>query len=430
MSFETGYILRYNIVFIMFKKILASIFVIAAAFIFISTKVSGQTQKVSWWPVQSIDTVKYSRDIAREKADSPEFDSVIDKQVKQIASVGATHIAIGTPYDEEFIPFMKRWLASARKYGLKVWFRGNFSGWEEWFGYKAISRGQHLQMVKDFISKHSDLFQDGDIFSSCPECENGGPGDPRKNDLAGFRQFLIDEYKTAKDAFRITGKTVITNYFPMNGDVAKLVMDKETTKALGGVIVVDHYVATPSELATDVRDFARNSGGKVVLGEFGAPIPDIQGKMTEDEQAAWIDSALSALTKEPDLIGLNYWTSVGGSTQIWDENNNPTKAVSVIGKFFLPKTLSGTVIDETGGKITGATVTTKEQSVSTNSVGQYTIPFLANFEPVEIAADGYNTKVYLIQEKTNVITTLKRTKENVFFTLRKILYRLFSRPRG
>ncbi|MDP3888564.1 MAG: hypothetical protein Q8Q24_00825, partial [bacterium] len=92
---------------------------------------------------KSIDTMKYSRDIAREKLNDPSFDKVIDTQVKNIADTGATHVAIATPYDEEFLPILKRWVSSARKYNLKVWFRGNWSGWEGWFDYPKIDRSTH-----------------------------------------------------------------------------------------------------------------------------------------------------------------------------------------------------------------------------------------------------------------------------------------------
>ena len=82
--------------------------------------------------------MKYSRDLAREKLDDPSFDKIIDKQMADISATGANYVAIGTPYDAEFIPMLKRWVASARKHNLHVWFRGNFSGWEEWFDYPKI----------------------------------------------------------------------------------------------------------------------------------------------------------------------------------------------------------------------------------------------------------------------------------------------------
>lgn len=285
--------------------------------------------------IKSIDTMKYSRDIAREKREDPTFDKTIDTQVRDIAQTGANYIALGTPYDNEFIPYLKRWVGSARRNHLKVWFRGNLSGWEGWFDYPKIDRQTHLQNIRDFILQNSDLFTDGDIFTSCSECENGGSGDPRKTgDMAGFRNFLIEEYDSNKEAFSKINKKVETGYFSMNYDVAKLIMNPETTNALGGIVAIDHYVASSEQLVTDVKKIAESSKGKVILGEFGAPIPDLNGNMTEAEQADWINRALANLSNTSEVIGVNYWVNVGGSTQIWDQNGNPKKAVEVIKKYY------------------------------------------------------------------------------------------------
>lgn len=294
-----------------------------------------KTETEPRWKVTSIDTVKYSRDLAREKALSKSFEAEIETQIKNIADTGATHVSIGTPYDAEFIPFLSKWVSVARKYNLNVWFRGNFSGWEGWFEHKKITRDEHKTMLDDFIKSNGDLFENGDVFTSCPECENGGPGDPRHNgDLAGHRQFLIDEYQITKEAFRLVGKNVISNYFPMNGDVARLVMDKETTRSLGGIVTVDHYVFDSIKLNNDLTELSTSSGGKIVLGEFGAPIPDIHGKMTEDEQSEWIDQALGLIYSNPNVIGISYWTNIGGSTGIWGSDNSPKKAVTILKKYF------------------------------------------------------------------------------------------------
>ena len=88
-----------------------------------------------YWEIQSIDTMKYSRDMARERNKDMVFEKIIESVVEKIASTGATHVAIGTPYDEEFLPFLQTWVIAARKENLNVWFRGNFSGWEGWFDY-------------------------------------------------------------------------------------------------------------------------------------------------------------------------------------------------------------------------------------------------------------------------------------------------------
>ncbi|MBI2018021.1 hypothetical protein HYS92_03135 [Candidatus Daviesbacteria bacterium] len=287
------------------------------------------------WEFRSVDTVKYSRDVAGQMLDRPEFDSVIEKQVSDIASLGATHVAIGAPYDQKYVPFLKRWVQAARNHNLKVWFRGNFSGWENWFGFKRIDREEHKKLLKEFIENNPDLFEDGDIFTSCPECENGGPGDPRFNGEAkGHKKFLIDEYNISLEAFGKINKKVNVGFYSMNYDVAKLIMDKETTKALGNIVVIDHYIKDPIQVSEDSRQIAIQSGGKVVLGELGVPIPDIHGEMSEEEQAKWIEQALEEARKTPEIVGINYWVNIGGSTRLWNDDGTARKAVDILRKFY------------------------------------------------------------------------------------------------
>jgi len=306
----------------------------------------GKNQNTSGYQtvfkVQSIDTMKYSRDLSRQELHDKAFDLVIDTQVKNIAATGANYIAIDTPYDEEFFPMLQRWVESARKYKLKVWFRGNWSGWEGWFDYPKIDRATHLEKTTEFILIHREIFENGDIFTACPECENGGPGDPRvTGDIKGYRQFLIVEYAVTKSVFNKIGKDVASNYDSMNGDVATAVMDKATTKALDGVVTIDHYVATPQQLADKVREIEKQTGGKVVLGEFGAPIPDINGDLTEDQQAAWLSTALNLLFTTPNFIGMNYWTNQGSTTALWNNDASPKKAVNIIQNFYSTRLVNG-----------------------------------------------------------------------------------------
>lgn len=290
------------------------------------------------WEIESIDTMKLSRDQARLAMQSKDYDQVIDMQMSEIADTGANYVAIGTPYDEEFVPVLKRWVKSARKYGLHIWFRGNFSGWEGWFGYARIGRATHMQMTREFILSHKDLFQNGDLFSSCPECENGAKIDTgNQQDITDYKAFLIADYQTTKQAFSDINKNVESNLYAMNGHLATLVMDPETTKALDGLVVIDHYVKTPEQTASDIRALAAQSGGKVVLGEFGVPIPDINGPMSEAEQKDWIEKLLYLLRDIPDLRGINYWTSSGGSTSLWKEDGTPRAAVDVIKRFYSAK---------------------------------------------------------------------------------------------
>lgn len=382
------------------------------------------------WKIQAIDTVKYSRDPARQYISDPSFDKVIDTQTRLIAETGANYISIGTPYDPEFVPFLTRWVTAARKYNLKVWFRGNFSGWEGWFEYPKIGRDEHLKLTKEFILKNGDLFEDGDIFTSCTECENGGPGDPRSTgDTLGHRQFLIDEYKTAKNIFVQMGKNIPTNYFSMNYDVAMLTMDKETTKALGGIVVIDHYVITPELLISTIDTLKDVSGGKIILGEFGAPIPDIHGVFNDDQQAAWIETSLKALALDPEVTGINYWTAFGGTTRLWQDDGNPTKTVNVLNKYFKPKNVSGVITNEIGEHIKGAEVISSIQKTLSGNNGEFVISYVSDLPEVEVTvkALGYEpfSKSIPVGDEYLKIE-LTKSSQNWFYKLQKLIYQKFG----
>lgn len=417
-----------------FKKVFFIIFLIFVLLLitisFLKASYNNTTSPgASYWQFQSIDTMKYSRDLARERLNDPSFNAIIEQQVKQIADTGATHIAIGTPYDDEFHPILQQWVRSARRNNLNVWFRGNWSGWEGWFDYPKITREEHIQKTKNFILQNPSLFKDGDVFSACPECENGGPGDPRiTGDVEGHRQFLIDEYNVSKQAFQKIKKDIATNYNSMNGDVARLIMDRETTKALGGLVVVDHYVNTPEKLVADIREYAELSGGKVVLGEFGAPIPDIHGELNEEEQAAWIKKALELLTQTENLVGMNYWTSVGSSTALWDEDGVPHKAVEKLKSIYKPTFIRINVQNELGQSIKNVTLTAGEKAVHSES-GQFVTVYLDETVHATISAEGYLSNKTVINGQ-NVTIVLKKEKESIFFKIQKILNNIFQPPQG
>lgn len=367
-----------------------------------------------FFKVQAIDTMKYSRDMARDQGASEEFKGVIDTQIKQIAQTGATHVAIATPYDDEFVPFLTQWVKAARKHNLNVWFRGNFSGWEQWFDYPRMLQEEHTKKVSQFIGQNPTLFNDGDIFTSCPECENGGPGDPRQTgDVVGYRNFLIAEYVITQEAFKKIDKDIISNYYSMNGDVAELIMDKETTARLGGVVTIDHYVLTPERLNADINKIAEQSGGKIVLGELGAPIPDIHGEMTEEEQEEWLSTLFDLISQNENVVGVNYWTSHGSSTEIWTEQNKARSAVKTIGKYYSPSNVHGIITDNIGRKLSDVTVSVAEHSVKTNKFGEYDLVFVESDSPLIISKFGYVTQKMAVSQASNEATNVSLSPKNV-----------------
>ncbi len=408
------------------KKWIFLFFVTTLLYLLIKPTTFAQTQ-ANWWSFRSIDTMKYSRDVAREKLVDAKFRDVIDQQVKDISETGASHVAIATPYDEEFYPFLKAWVDAARKYKLNVWFRGNFSGWEKWFDYPKITRSEHLQKTREFIEKHAELFKDGDVFTACPECENGGPGDPRQNgDVDGHRQFLIDEYLMTSDLFRKQKKQIVTNYNSMNGDVARLIMDKNTAKALGGIVAIDHYVSTPQKLADDIVNISRQSDAKIILGEFGAPIPDINGKLTEEEQAKWINEAMKKLVSLPELEGLNYWVNTGGSTELWDQSGRPRKAVSIISQFYKPKTYQIITMAKFNKSIAGVSAEYLNRKFISSKDGVINMPYFDGMNSVKLTHSKYIDKIVNLEpEKSTMEVQLEKIQPHLLEWLIDLIYRIF-----
>lgn len=316
------------------------------------------------WHIQSIDTMKYSRD----SSGNPAIFMKIPFFIKTIANLGASYVAIDTPYDEEFYPYLSAWVNEARKNNLKVWFRGNFSAWEGWFNHSQIQNpGDDHAMIKNFILRHPELFQTNDIFTPVPEPENGGMGDPRGSDekTRQYNQFLIDSYNNCVQSFRQIHINVSCGYFSMNGDIAKYVLEKDTVKKIGNVVVIDHYVDSPEKMAEDL-DFLRKKFDtvRIVLGEFGAPIPDINGSMTENEQAAFVDSLMKIFySKRNTIAGMNYWVISGGSTALLNDDGTSRAVTDVIKKYYIPNVWQGTVVNTLGERISDDyIITTPENS--------------------------------------------------------------------
>ncbi len=295
-----------------------------------------QVAKPRVWQVKSIDTMKYSRDKAKEQFNNQKFDQIIEKQISAIKNSGANYVAIDTPYDEEFYPFLKRWVDISRNHGLNIWFRGNFSGWESWFGYpKNLSREEHIKLTREFIKKHAELFNDGDIFTPCTECENGGPGDPRQTgDTTGFRSFMINEYEATKEEFNKINKKVSSNYNSMNYDVANLVFDDATIKSMDNLIVVDHHIDNPEKISEDIIKLHEKTGALIVLGEISIPINKFGTEDKWQEQAKLLEKSLQPLTLRKELIGLNYWVSFGDKTAIFNDDGSAKPAATILEKYY------------------------------------------------------------------------------------------------
>lgn len=367
--------------------------IIAAIFLFLLLCPSLSHAQERFFDIQSIDTMKYSRDRARD----PTIIALIPFLVQQVASLHPTHIALGTPYEDEFYPIMKKWVKEARKNHLKVWFRGNVAGWEGWFDYPKLQTiGEHHATILRFITIHPDLFEKGDIFTPAPEPEQGFVGDPRKSEeiKQNYLRFLIDSYNNCNNAMLVIGVETTCGYFSMNGDIAKEILDKKTVKQIGNLVTIDHYVKDPEKLRKDILFFYDKFDAQIVLGEFGAPIPDIHGEMNEKRQAEYIKKMMvQLLTTKHALKGVNYWTAFDGSTALFTSQFKPKKAIEEIRQVYNPLVINGVVKNIFDEPVNGITVSSSPFfSTKTNSLGSYQLLTIIDYMRLTAQGSSYTPR--------------------------------------
>jgi hypothetical protein len=369
--------------------------------------------ETTFWEYQCIDTMKISRDKARAWAHNADLQQHIDWEMKTIADLGANCVAIDTPYDAEFLPYMQKWVRAARKQHLHIWFRGNFAGWEKWFDYpKMTSTDVFFTKLEAFIVKNPDLFEDGDIFTGAPEGENGGPFDQVEIDEhAAFRAFLIKEYEVEKRAFKKINKNVVFDWHSMNGGLAKRMLDQDTVDKTGKVVAIDHYIKNANEMGAFIDYFHKKYGSKVAIGEFGAPIPDINGSMTEDEQAQFVELLMKELYEHrQQVVGVNYWDLYDGSTAIMNLDKSPRKAAAVIKKYYTPAMISGVVKDTKGNPAENVSIKTPDAkiAVKTDVHGNFSFPIVADSATLLI-----DNGEHITIEKIASIKPSQKIKKNI-----------------
>jgi hypothetical protein len=333
-----------------------------------------------FWKYQCVDTMKSSRDLARQHlSDLNKAKYEIETEVKLVVGLGANCISVATPYDREFLPVLKLWVQTARSNGLNVWFRGNFAGWEEWFDYPKISStAEHLNLTRNFIFENASLFEDGDIFTAAPEAENGGRFVNNNNPsiFPEYRAFLIDQYNLADQAFRELDVKVTTNWFSMNGWIAKNMFDESTLALIDNAVTIDHYTKDLSEMESYIDYFKNTYGAQVNLGEFGAPVPDLNGNMTEREQSLYVSDLMKLFyRKRASISGLNYWTLRFGTTNLVNSDFSTREVYDTLTKYYNPGVVYGRVLNNLGEPIKNVKVraTNYDTTVVTDSNGYYSV---------------------------------------------------------
>lgn len=293
----------------------------------VETQRSPEAIPTPYWPIRSVDTMKQSRDEAlvilkalnKNQTSAQSMLHTIDQEIQNIANLHTTHVAIGTPYDEPFLPVAKAYIASARSHGLSIFWRGNFNAYDlqdannpSLGGWFNTPHNPHFMeqpgKIAQFIDQHGDLFKQGDIFMPWPEPENVVKFYTNK---IAYQNLLLAEYEACKP---LRKKGVLAGNCSMNGDVAKD-LDPALVKALGDIVFIDHNnLQNPQEMGQEIRDLHRiYPHAQVLLGEFSVSDPP----MTDQEQAKFTTDLFNQM-KLAGVLGMNYWVDIGGQTQLED----------------------------------------------------------------------------------------------------------------
>lgn len=271
------------------------------------------------------------------------------KEIVQLAKeVNATHVAIGTPYDNpsnpqviDTIEYTRQWSDAAHDIGLNVWHRHMPEGFQGFYNEKKEVK-DYKPMIVEYIHDHADFFRDGDIFAPFPEPQNGGvigincqPSDTCQfTSVEEFNQEMQAYVEICQQAFAQIGKKVKVGYYGFDGFVVaglgnpdwegKTFLSDKTVKVLDDTITVDHY--TDKGPQGYVKDYTTIHNifpkDQIVIGELG-PASSLPDNASQAEVTKVFRDTLEALSKLDWIIAVNIYPFISGKPQeslVWVDN--------------------------------------------------------------------------------------------------------------
>jgi len=287
------------------------------------------------WPIQSVDVMKYSKDIIC----SPPSTSTVDTQLALIKAAGANYVAVSGYYDNPAcasdITMLNKWNTEARAVGLKLWWRMKDLSWEgDYSVTKATSTivgGAHQTAMDNWITANTNLLKPGDILTPFAEVQNGGINGVSYCGGSGICQFANDtEFNTFiqtiyTDAQGRVPSGVTVGYWGYDGFIAAGLNNPDwqgqsflssTTITSTGPMSIDDY---PSSYGTGGAGLADNFQAHLALfhsvldGLAGKPVPIVLGEYgtigatSTADQLYQINLELPMVLRDQETVGFNYW---------------------------------------------------------------------------------------------------------------------------
>jgi len=310
---------------------------------------------VPTWSIQSVDEMKYSKDVVCSQPST----TFIDQETSKAVELGANYIAVSGYYNNPACgnanTLLSNWVTSARSHNLKVWFRMKDLAFEGDYGVAKTTSPdgmRHQKLMVDWIAANSSLIQTGDIFTPNAEPQNGGingitycgsPANCQFTGKADFNLWLRQTHTMADLAIKAAGKTgVKIGYYGFDGFIAAGLGNPDSqgqsqlepaTIALMGNVAIDHYPETIGHTLAQDMPYIKQAIGSttpIVISEYGTITTSNQ-----TTAANQVSAFMTTAAAEPNVIGFNYWhMGPGGNEALINSDFTNRPSFTVVQDFY------------------------------------------------------------------------------------------------
>jgi hypothetical protein len=286
----------------------------------------------------SVDVMKLTKDVVTNQPSQSQINSI----VAALAQLNLKYIAISVPMDatadypagEKPYPqtaevFTREWADAIHNHGLKVMWRGTFSGLEGLYNFKQlvgpnrISAAAWLTKTSNYITSHPAYFQNGDIWAPMPERTQGIFQDstsflPYTGGIQTNYANFFNSVKTVSDAaFAKIGKSVITGWTANNFSEVSSGWLPVSVYNTAGIISVDYYgtTHTPQEMQQNLTALYQKTHKQIYLQEWS---DYWDGSLSATQRQAYLTSMYQVfqhLANQGVLAGFNYWGGWPGAAE-------------------------------------------------------------------------------------------------------------------
>ncbi len=296
-----------------------------------------------------VDVMKLTKDVIINQPSAGEIDNI----VQMLSQTHPQYIAISIPLDasadypgpkpspQSAENFTKTWANAIHNHGLKILWRGTWSGIEGLYNFpkkvgpNRFPAGTALSATTDenttwlgktygYIINHPDYFQTGDIWAPMPERTEGIFQDqtsflPYKGGIQNNYALFFNNLKKVSDlAFSKINKNVNTGLTANNFSEVASGWIPFSVFNTAGLTAVDYYGSThtPEEMEKAIRSIYTKTHNQIFLEEWSDYWNENFTLSQRQNYLASMYAVFQKLANEKILMGFNYWGGWPGGTGV------------------------------------------------------------------------------------------------------------------